>query len=157
MHFKEFNHQSLSESEFRIEKFIGIHEEILTKKLQNVFNDVKIKVQIFDIIESGEEIGKPTISVRTLISSDVLKNRDHLIQIFESKLSTIQGLYLFAVKETPKNFIEKSGLLNFYKKYANRANGECLNRGFMLPNNTCVCQNYYSGSDCEFIAKIKLL
>ena len=79
-----------------------------------------------------------------------MKDRDEFIETFKNQIPQNPGLYLFAVRELEHyDKIDRSGVDLFQRKYAQKAAGECLNRGFMLPNNTCVCQPYYFGVDCS--------
>ncbi|KAE9549229.1 hypothetical protein FO519_007554 [Halicephalobus sp. NKZ332] len=150
LHFRELNHEALKQTPYSVEKFLEINEAILADKLKNIFSDPSITLKFFEIIESGEELNQPTISVRTVITTSALEDRDEFIKIFENKIPQNPGLYLFSVGELTENkIVDYSALDVFHKKYSSRAPGECLNRGFMLPNNTCVCQPYYYGSDCS--------
>ena len=84
------------------------------------------------------------------MTTSVLKSRDEFVEVFEKQIPQNPGLYLFAVRELEHyEQVNRSGHDAFQKKYTPKATGECLNRGVMLPNATCVCQPYYFGVDCS--------
>uniref|UniRef100_A0A914PEW9 EGF-like domain-containing protein n=1 Tax=Panagrolaimus davidi TaxID=227884 RepID=A0A914PEW9_9BILA len=97
--------------------------------------------------ESGDSDKTPLLTFRALLSSSKIDDRDSFINIWESKDTS--DFLLFSVGPSTSIIETENKLHDFHVKYSSKAQGECLNNGFMLPNNTCVCPPYFTQSDCS--------
>ena len=113
---------------------------------------ITIQAAFFYLIfysESGDPALTPLVSFKALLSSAALVDRDAFITVWESTDTSDFLLFSVGAASPDKTFYSK-GLEAFQAKYTRRAQGECLNGGFMLPNNTCVCPPYFNtASDCS--------
>uniref|UniRef100_A0A7E4WBE0 EGF-like domain-containing protein n=1 Tax=Panagrellus redivivus TaxID=6233 RepID=A0A7E4WBE0_PANRE len=147
LHYDKINHDNLETLHFNSKTLIDTHTLTLNQRLQKVFADKDLKLQVYDVIESGIEEGFPAISLSAHVDIPSLNSRDAFVKVWEE--SKHPDLLLFSVYQTENALPEVDGVHRFHAKYAAKAVGECANNGILLPNATCICPRYFSGDDCS--------
>ncbi|CAD5234472.1 unnamed protein product [Bursaphelenchus xylophilus] len=140
--------KSVSQDDLNSSNFVGTHnyfQKILTSEFNKILGANDSSINIYDFRIAGTELSLPTVIFHAELSLKGDLERGEIVQ----KVLSSKNLVLPFIKsiDSPTS---KSVFFNRLASLSSAAT-ECKNGGVLLPNATCVCRPYFSGSDCSRI------
>ncbi|CAD5229330.1 unnamed protein product [Bursaphelenchus okinawaensis] len=118
----------------------------LTLKFQEVLGTPDVSLNLYDFAIAGTELNLPTVMFHAELT---LKNDVKRDVIIEKVLASGELVlpYIAPIKTPSAPSLFNTRLSSYFELEVT----DCVNGGVLLPNATCVCPSYFTGTNCSRI------